>query len=311
MALNIVFMGTPAFALPPLHALVTAGHHILAVYTQPDKPQGRGKKIQAPPVKEAALSLGLPVFQPLSMKTESIHEALLALNPDVFVVVAYGHILPQRLLDIPPLGSVNIHASLLPRYRGAAPIQWAVARGESRTGISTMKMDAGMDTGDILLQKALPIEKRDTAADVHDKLSLLGAELIVETLESLEQKRIQPIPQNPDEASYAPLLKKEDGRIPWHLSATAIDAHVRGMTPWPGAFTRMDDKILKIFDVFPVSCDEKASPGTVLKASPTTLMVAAGQGAILVNSLQGPSGKRLSAADFLRGKPIIPGTILT
>ncbi|MDY0161719.1 methionyl-tRNA formyltransferase [Desulfobotulus sp.] len=309
--MRIVFMGTPDFALPPLQALVRAGHEIVAVYTQPDKPQGRGKKIQAPPVKEEALLLGLPVFQPSSMKGDAVYQELFAHQAEVFVVVAYGHILPARLLALPSLGAINIHASLLPKYRGAAPIQWAVAHGEKETGVTTMMMDAGMDTGDILLQKVLPIEKRDTASDIHDRLSLLGADLIVETLDALTEKRIKPIPQNPEEATYAPLLKKEDGRIPWHLPASAIDAHVRGMTPWPGAFTQLGDRVFKIFEVQAIASPEKASPGTLLKAPPATLMVAAGEGAVLVNSLQGPSGKRMPAADFLRGRPLPPGAVFS
>ncbi|TWI71206.1 methionyl-tRNA formyltransferase [Desulfobotulus alkaliphilus] len=309
--LNLVFMGTPEFALPPLQALAGAGHRILAAYTQPDKPKGRGKKIQPPPVKEAALSLGIPVFQPSSMKDEKIYHELSALSPDVFVVVAYGHILPARLLEIPRLGAVNIHASLLPRYRGAAPIQWAVTSGESRTGVTTMRMDAGMDTGDILLQRSLPIGPQDTSADIHDKLSILGAELILETLEGLAEGSIQPLPQNAGEATYAPLLKKSHGRINWDLPAPAIDAHVRGMNPWPGAFTRLGETDYKIFKVQPLAMEHQSLPGTVLPSPPGSLIIAAAKDAVVISELQGPSGKRMGIADFLRGKPLNAGMLFS
>ncbi|MCW7753748.1 methionyl-tRNA formyltransferase [Desulfobotulus sp. H1] len=311
MPLNLVFMGTPEFALPPLHALVDAGHKILAVYTQPDKPKGRGKTIQAPPVKEAALRLGLPVHQPLSMKQDGVYQELSALRPDAFVVVAYGHILPPRILAIPRLGPVNIHASLLPRYRGAAPIQWAVAQGESHTGITTMLMDAGMDTGAILLQRSLPIGKRDTAADMHDRLSLLGAAMITETLSGLDNGHITPVPQKEEEASYAPLLKKSHGHINWSLSAEAICSHVRGMTPWPGAYTLYDNSHLKIFETQPLALHHTQVPGTVLPSPKESLIVAAGENAIAITVLQGSSGKRMATSDYLRGKPITAGTLFS
>lgn len=310
MPLKIVFMGTPDFAIAPLHALVRAGHSIVRVYTQPDKPKGRGKKIQAPAVKEAAISLGIPVFQPSSMKEDAIFEDLSDLAPDLFVVVAYGHILEERILNIPKLGAVNIHASLLPKLRGAAPIQWAIARGEKETGVTTMLMDAGMDTGDILLKKAIPIEDRDTAESLHDKLSVLGAELIVKTITGLEKKEIVPVKQDASQASYAPILKKAHGKIDWQKSAEEIDAQIRGMTPWPGAFALLHGEPLKIFDALPVKADsEGLLPGTVLPASSGTLLVATGKNALMITSLQGSSGKRLKAADYLRGKPIAPGTV--
>lgn len=308
---RIVFMGTPDFALPPFRTLLRAGHSILCVYTQPDKPKGRGKKIQAPPVKEAALSMGVPVFQPASMKEEAVFEALTALSPDLFVVVAYGHILKQKILDIPRLGAVNIHASLLPKYRGAAPIQWTIARGEKESGVTTMLMDAGMDTGDILLQKTLPIEKRDTAASLHDKLARLGGELIVETVAGLEKGEITPMPQDASMVTYAPILQKSHGEIDWCKSAGEIDAHIRGMTPWPGAFTRFNKQSLKIFEAVPIAGNVDAPPGTVLPAPKDTLLVATGKGSLMVLSLQGASGKRLGTADYLRGKPIPAGTLFT
>lgn len=312
MPLRIVFMGTPDFAIAPLHALHGAGHTILCVYTQPDKPKGRGKKIQAPAVKEAALSLGIPVFQPSSMKEDAVFEALSNLEPDLFVVVAFGHILKQRILDIPRLGPVNIHASLLPKYRGAAPIQWAIANGEKESGVTTMLMDAGMDTGDILLQRAIPIEKDDTAESLHDKLSVLGAGLIVETVAGLEAGEITPIPQDASKATNAPILKKSDGKIDWKKSVFEIDAHIRGMTPWPGAFTSFGDISLKIFGAVPMEENENtAPPGTVLPAPMGTLLVSTGKGNLMITSLQGSSGKRLETADYLRGKPIPYGTILT
>lgn len=311
MGLNIVFMGTPDFAVPPLKALVAAGHQITAVYTQPDRPKGRGKKLLPPPVKVVAEEMGIPVFQPDSMKTQEVHEKLSATNADVFVVVAYGHILPESILAIPRLGPVNIHASLLPRYRGAAPIQWAVANGEAETGVTTMFMDKGMDTGDMLLARAIPISDTDTAATMHDRLADLGADLIIETLEALMEERIRPVPQNHDAATYAPMLKKQDGHINWNTSAAAVDAKVRGMTPWPGAFAFHEEKRLKIFRMIPTGRNTDASPGTILEGPAGSLHVACKEGVVSILEIQGASGKRMEISAYLRGADLPAGSIFS
>ena len=308
--LDIVFMGTPDFAVPPLKALVEAGHNVQLVMTQPDRPKGRGKKLVAPPVKTVAEELDLPVFQPENVKEEEVAEKLEALNPDLFVVVAYGHILPVRLLEIPRIGPINIHASLLPRHRGAAPIQWAVANGDAETGVTTMFMDKGMDTGDMLVKRALSISMTDTASTMHDKLADLGARTLLETIEGLLAGIVKPVPQNHEVATVAPMLTKEDGRIDWTGSSREIDSRLRGMTPWPGAFTFNGEKRLKIFRATPMEMEHDLPPGTVMDAPDGTLLVAAGTGAISIEELQGDSGKRMDITAYLRGATIPSGTKL-
>ncbi|MFO7965707.1 MAG: methionyl-tRNA formyltransferase [Desulfobacterales bacterium] len=308
--LTIIFMGTPEFAVPSLLALHAGGHDVSLVVTQPDRPKGRGKKMAEPPVKRAADSLGYPVVQPKSLKDPHIAHHLKSLKPDVFVVVAYGHILSRDILDIPTFGAINLHASILPKYRGPAPIQWAIINREKVTGVTAMFMDAGMDTGDILSIEKVPIRPDDTAATLHDTLAQKGADLLIETLARIQEDSIQRHPQDHNQATYAPLLKKEDGRIDWHESAVHIDAFVRGMSPWPGAFTFYEGQRLKIFSVQPVQRDFTAPPGTIIKSFPGELAVATGQGALLIRQLQGASGKRLDIKDFLRGHPMPPGARL-
>ncbi len=308
-ALRIIFMGTPDFAVPALQALRGSPHRVVQVVTQPDRPRGRGRQAAAPPVKTAALEMGLPVVQPESIRDPEFLQAVRTLAPDLLVVVAFGQILKPALLETPRLGAVNIHASLLPKYRGAAPIQWAIINGERQTGVTTMFMDAGLDTGDMLLRHSEPILPEDTAGTLHDRLAVSGAELLLETLDRLE--RLAPIPQKDEESSYAPLLTKADGHISWDRPAEAIDWRVRGVSPWPGAFTFIQDRRVKLFRTLPLEDPASAPPGTVVPGFPDELRVATGRGVLSLLELQGASGRRLPVADFLRGFPVTPGTVLS
>ena len=308
---RIVFMGTPEFAVPALKGLCHSGHRVLQVVTQPDRPKGRGKTVVFPPVKEAALDLGCPIIQPQSVRTQDFCDAMTRLDPDLLVVAAYGHVLPQRILSIPKLGAVNIHASLLPRYRGPAPIQWAVINREKETGVTLMLMDKGLDTGDMLLSASVPILRDDTSGSLHDRLALLGADLLIQTLNYYEVHRKNATPQVHEQASYAPLLKKEDGHLNWRQPADELEALIRGLTPWPGAFCFYNEKRIKIYRACKKTTVTPEPPGTVLKGFSSELTVATGKDALVIQELQGDSGKRLSVQDFLRGHPILPGAVLT
>jgi methionyl-tRNA formyltransferase len=303
-------MGTPDFGVPALKALCAAGYPIPLVVTQPDRPKGRGRKPAVSPIKEAAKDLGLSVYQPTSLRSEEAKKRISETSPAFIVVIAFGQILPKPILDIPRYGAVNVHASLLPKYRGAAPIQWAVVNREKETGVTTMLMDEGLDTGDILLSERTKIEKNDTAATLHDRLSAMGADLIVKTLNGLETGKVSPVSQDPNIASYAPMLKKRDGRIDWQKSPEELEAFVRGMNPWPGAFATIDGRRLRIFRLASAQRTEDRAPGTVIKGFPDELRVAAGRGAVSLIEVQGESGKRMPIADFLRGKPIDRGKVL-
>lgn len=307
---DIVFMGTPDFSVPCLETLHRSRHRVVQVVTQPDRPKGRGRRVYPPPVKDTALALGLPVIQPEKIKTAEFIETLSCLHPDLMVVVAYGRILPKAVLEIPTAGCINVHASLLPRYRGAAPIHWAIINGETQTGITTILMDEGMDTGDILLTAAEPITSDDTAATLHDRLADLGAKVLEETLNRLADESLTPTPQAHDQATLAPMLKKEDGRIDWHQPATTISNRIRGMNPWPGAFTFYDEKRLKIFRAVALPTEGTAvPPGTVVPAFPDELRVATGNGLLSVLEIQGESGNRLTISEFLRGHSMPAGTM--
>jgi methionyl-tRNA formyltransferase len=307
---NIVFMGTPAFAVPSLTALHHSRHTVIHVVTQPDRPSGRGRKIGSPPVKTAARAFGYPVVQPAKIKTDAFVETLTNWQPDMLVVAAYGHILPKTVLEIPSAGCVNVHGSILPKYRGAAPIQWAIINGEKETGITTMLMDVGMDTGDILLTAKESIRPEDTAATLHDRLAVLGADLLIDTLNRLADGRLKATPQDHSQATVAPMLKKEDGRIDWTQATDAICNRIRGVTPWPGAFTFIGDRRLKIYSAVPASSAAAAAPGTVVAGFADELRVAAGSGTLSVLEVQGESGKRMTIKKFLHGHPIAPGTVL-
>jgi methionyl-tRNA formyltransferase len=303
-------MGTPDFAVPPLRALHDRGHSVAAVVTQPDRPKGRGRKLTPPPVKEAALDYGYPVLQPETVRTEEFHAHMAGLSPDLFVVVAFGQILPQSLLDIPSLGSINVHASLLPRHRGAAPIQWAIIKGDRETGVTTMMMDRGLDTGDILLMEKTAIGPGETAAGLHDRLSLIGAQALIDTLDQLQRGTLTRTPQEPEKATYASMLKKTDGEIDWSLPADQIDRLIRGVTPWPGAYTFSDGMRLKIFKASVLEREVSVAPGTILECFPGELHIATGKGALAIQEIQGESGKRLPIDDFLCGCRLPDGTCL-
>jgi len=307
---RIVFMGTPDFAVPSLEALHAAGHDIVLVVTRQDKPQGRGRRMDAPPVKKAAIQLKRPVIQPQSLRDETTLRALREAQADFFIVVAFGHILNATVLGMPRQGCINLHASLLPRYRGPAPIHWAVINGDRETGVTTMMMDKGLDTGDILLVAREPIAAADTAGSLHDRLALLGSRLICQTLDAFSDGTIRRVSQAHAQATYAPLLKKSDGLIDWRKPAVSIEAFIRGMNPWPGAFTYWGNRRLKIFRAETSQAPASAPPGTVLKPLANALTVATGEGALSILELQEASGSRLPVSEFLRGCRIAPGDIL-
>ncbi len=298
---SLIFMGTPEFALPSLKALLSVEAQILLVVTQPDRPKGRGRKVVAPPVKLLAQAEGLPVYQPEKVKSPEAIERIAALSPACIVLVAYGQLLSAEILGIPPLGAVNVHASLLPKYRGSAPIHWALIRGEAETGVTTMLMDTGMDTGDILLQRKVVIQPEDTAGSLHDKLSEEGAKLLVETLAMLEKGALKPQAQEDSQATFAPMLAKEDGKVDWQGDAKQICDRIRGLDPWPGGFTQWQGKRLKLFGCRALTNPIQAEPGTVIATAEDGVEVAAGEGSVLVRTLQLEGGRPLPAADFLRG----------
>jgi len=309
MTTSIIFMGTPDFAVPPLLSLHRAGYAIPLVVSQPDRPQGRGRKLIETPVKKAATDLGLTVAQPAKINGEEIISMIEAVKPDFFVVVAFGQMISSKLLSVPRLAPINIHASLLPAYRGAAPIQRVILGGESKTGITTMLMDKGMDTGDMLLSESLDILEDDTSETLSNRLSRLGADLILKTIEEYIKGNIKPNPQNHEIATYAPMLNKQEGRVDWTKPGKQLDYFIRGMNPWPGAFTFLAEKRLRIIKAIPLDIISHDVPGTVLESAHGTLMVQTGNGALSIREIQGDSGKRLPISDFLRGFPIPKGSL--
>jgi methionyl-tRNA formyltransferase len=298
---SLIFMGTPGFAVPSLRALLDAGAPILLVVTQPDRPRGRGRRVVSSPVKQLAQEKGLPVYQPEKVRSPEAVEHIAAQESACIVVVAYGQLLPTEILEMPPLGAVNVHASLLPKYRGSAPIHWALIRGEMETGVTTMLMDAGMDTGDILLQRKAVIQPEETAGSLHDRLAEAGARVLVETLDLLKRGALEARAQDNSQATYAPMLAKEDGRVDWRQDAKRICCHIRGLDPWPGGFTYWQGKRLKIFGCRALPVSSTAEPGTVIAAADNGLQVAAGKGAVLIETLQLEGGRPLAVTDFLRG----------
>src|SRR5580700_11225627 len=303
---NLVFCGTPGFAVPTLDRLVESGFQVRLVVTQPDRPKGRGLELVSSPIKQSALQLGLPIVQPETIKSNADFRSRLSdLNPDAIIVVGYGRIIPQWMLDLPPLGNINLHASLLPKYRGAAPIQWAIARGETFTGVSTMRIDAGLDTGDILLQRELPIAADDTAETIAPRLATIGADLTVETMRGLHARSIHPCPQDHAQATLAPILKKTDGLADFSLSATEIFNRIRGFQPWPGVYTEFRGKTLQIWKALPLS---HALPEAELKSEGDRLLVGCGShSSLALIELQLEGKKRMSAPDFLHGYRPKPG----
>ena len=296
--MRLVYLGTPRFAVPTLERIVEAGHQVLAVVTQPDRPRGRGQQLAPPPVKEVALRFGLPVYQPERVRRPAAVEHLQALNPEAMVIVGYGQIIPQNVIDLAPLGIINVHASLLPKYRGAGPIQWAIVNGETRTGVTTMRIDAGLDTGDMLLKRETDIGPDENAIELGERLALMGAGLLVETLSGLTAGTIVPEKQDSSQATYAPLLKKEDGVIDWSRPAQAIHNQVRGLQPWPGAYTTFRGAPLQVWKSRLASAGGPA--GCIVKVKPLT--VAAGKGALELLEVQPQGRKRMSGADFANGQ---------
>ncbi len=307
--IRTVFMGTPEFAVGTLEGLIEAGCQMVGVYTQPDRPKGRGKKLAMSPVKELALKHELSVFQPLKMRDPLAIEELMALEPDLIVVVAYGQILPKAVLDIPKFNCINVHASLLPKYRGAAPINMAIVDGETETGVTTMLMDVGLDTGDMLVKRSLSIGPNETAGELHDRLAVLGREAMDETLRQICAGTLQAEKQDDSLSCYASMMKKEDGLINWSRGAQQIHNQVRGLEPWPGAYTALDGEVLKIAATR-VDMTASGEPGCVLAADKNGVLVACGEGSLLIGELQLPGKKRLPAAAFLSGRQLPEGTKL-
>ena len=321
--MRIVFMGTPDFSVPALKALVEAGHQVIAVVTQPDKPKGRGKEVQMTPVKIQAMEYGIPVYQPAKVREASFVEVLKGLEADVYVVIAFGQILPKAVLELPKYGCINLHASLLPKYRGAAPIQWCVIDGESETGITTMMMDVGLDTGDMLEKAVIPIEEKETGGSLHDKLSMAGGDLILSTLKKLEEGTLVRTPQTDEGTCYAKMLTKSLGDIDWNQGAVSIERLIRGLNPWPSAYTMWNGKTIKIWAADVIAGREAAeflsesgvpaetgtAPGTVVCSDKRGLVVCTGGGLLSIRELQMEGKKRMDTPAFLRGYPIPAGDV--
>lgn len=305
--MKIVYMGTPDFAVGPLEALIAAGHEIVLVVTQPDKPKGRGKEMQMTPVKECAMKYNIPVFQPVKIKEKEEVEKLKTYEADAYVVAAFGQILSQEILDIPRLGCFNIHASLLPKYRGAAPIQWAIINGEKETGVTIMRMDAGLDTGDMVSKVVVPIEDTETGESLFDKLCAQGAKLIVDTLPRIADGTAVYEKQCDEDSCYAKMLKKSMGCIDWNQSAIEIERLVRGLNSWPSAYTYYKNKTCKIWEAKALDGDNDCEPGTVAKVEKDCIYVATGNGLLAVTNIQLEGKKRLSVKEFMLGHPIEAG----
>ncbi len=306
--MNLVFLGTPEFAVPSLEALASHGHKVLAVYTQPDRAKGRGGKPTMPPVKAAAIRLGLPVRQPERIRRPEVVAELAGLHAEAMVVVGYGQIIPRSILDLPPQGIINVHASLLPKYRGAAPIQWAIANGETVTGVTTMRIDEGLDTGVMLLKAEMPIGESETAAELSPRLAALGADLLIETLRRVESGMLIPEPQDPAQATYAPILKKEDGLIDWSLSATQISNRIRGFQPWPGAYTFFRGQRFHVWKGRPST--EPAPPAHLVWTG-RCLLAGCGAGTSLeLEEVQLEGRKRMPATAFANGHHLSENELL-
>ena len=308
--MKVIFMGTPDFAVGTLEALIEAGHEVVLAVTQPDKPKGRGKEMQYTPVKECALKHAIPVFQPRRVREAECIEEVRKYDADIMVVVAFGQILPKEILEMCTYGCVNVHASLLPKYRGSAPIQWAIIDGEEVTGVTTMQMDEGLDTGDMLLKTEIPVEPKETGGSLFDKLAQAGAELCVETLEALQNGTVTPIPQGETTTAYAKMLDKQLGDINWNKTAVEIERLIRGLTPWPSAYTNWNEKVMKIWDAEVSDIDvemEDAKPGTIVKVEKDAFYVQTGEGLLKVCELQIPGKKRMDAGAFLRGYQVKVG----
>lgn len=308
--MRIVFMGTPEFSVPTLETLIASEHEVVGVITQPDKPKGRGKAMQMTPVKEKALEHDIPVFQPVRVREESFFHVLEELRPDVIVVIAFGQILPKQILELPKYGCLNIHASLLPRLRGAAPIQWAVIDGEEKSGVTIMQMDAGLDTGDMLLKKEIVLDEKETGGSLHDKLSVMGGDLILEALSLAEAGKLTPKKQDDSKSNYAKMLHKQMGNLDFSKPAVELERLIRGLNPWPSAYTHLEGKTLKIWSADVVAGKANAKPGEIIEVSKEAFVIQTGEQALKICELQLEGKKRMETAAFLRGVQITEGMIL-
>lgn len=309
--MKVIFMGTPDFSVGTLEALVEAGHEVVLAVTQPDKPKGRGGKMQYTPVKEAAVRHGIPVFQPKKVREQACIDELRRYEADVMVVIAFGQILPKEILEMTPYGCINVHASLLPAYRGAAPIQWAVINGEKISGVTTMQMDEGLDTGDMIMKKEIVLEEHETGGSLHDKLAQAGARLCVKTLEALENKTAVWEKQGESTTEYAKMLDKKLGDIDWSKDAVSIERLIRGLNPWPSAYTDWNGKVMKIWEAKVVKEQTSEACGTIVRVEKDGFLVQTGDGLLKVLALQIPGKKRMEADAFLRGYPVETGTRLS
>lgn len=308
--MKIVFMGTPDFAVGALEALVEAGHEVVAVVTQPDKPKGRGKEMQKTPVKECALKYNIEVFQPVKIKQKEAVEVLRGYGADLFVVAAFGQILSKEILEMPKFGCVNIHASLLPKYRGAAPIQWAILDGEKETGVTIMQMNEGLDTGDMLTKVFVPIENTDTGESLFDKLADAGAKLLIETIPQIEAGTLKPQPQDDTLSTYAKMIKKEMGLIDWKKEAVVLERLVRGMNSWPSAYTYFQKKTLKVWEAAVEAGEGNVPPGTVVEVTKNSIKVQTGKGLLVLKQIQLEGKKRMDVGAFLLGYKVEEGAVL-
>ena len=308
--MKAVFMGTPDFAVGTLEELIHSRHEVAAVVTQPDKPKGRGKAMQFPPVKEVAVRENIPVYQPRRVRDPEFIKILKEIDPDVIVVVAFGQIIPQEIIDLPKFGCINVHGSILPKYRGAAPIQWAVIDGEKESGVTTMQMDAGLDTGDMLLKTIIPLEKEETGGSLFEKLSTAGAKLLIETLEKLEEGSIVPEKQGESPTPYAKMLTKEMGDLDWKKDAVLLEQLIRGLNPWPSAYTHLNGKTLKIWSAEVEERETKEKPGTVVEVNKKELKVQTGKGILSLKEVQIEGKKRMEIDAFLRGNTVKEGIVL-
>ena len=308
--MKVIFMGTPDLSVGTLEALIDAGHEVVLVVTQPDKPKGRGGKVLYTPVKEAALAHDIPVYQPVKIREPECIEELRKYKADIMVVIAFGQILPKEILEMTPYGCVNVHASLLPAYRGAAPIQWAVINGDKVSGVTTMQMDEGLDTGDMLLKEEIVLDEKETGGSLHDKIADAGARLCIETLKALEQGTVTPVKQGESTTEYARMLDKRMGNISWEKPAEEIERLIRGLNPWPSAYTDWNGKVMKIWQAEVCEGDTKEVPGTIVKVEKDGFYVQTGKDLLKVTELQIPGKKKMDAGAFLRGCRIENGEVL-
>lgn len=308
--MKIVFMGTPEFAVPCLQKIIDEGHEVLAVVTQPDKPKGRGKKLAMPPVKELALKYNIDVYQPLKAREESFVEKLKEINPELIVVVAFGQILPKSILDIPKFGCVNVHASLLPKYRGAAPLNWVIINGEEKTGVTTMYMDVGLDTGDMILKSEIPLDDEITAGELHDKMMVQGAEVLKDTIDLISKGEAPREKQNDEETCYSPIMDKSLGNIDWSKSATDIHNLIRGVNPWPSAYTTYDKQTMKIWKTKVLDKLSEKTPGTILSVDKDGIEVSTGDKVLQISEIQMSGKKRMIVSEYIKGNDISTGIVL-